>query len=230
MTGGSDMRNSQPMSLAEMASQNPAESTQSNFEQKPVAPIGDGDAKVVARLLEQLKLVFPAWKRSFPTADAEKRAGMEWTRALVDANCTSRDQLARGMRQARMQDIPFFPSPGMFIKWCELTPESIGLPSLSRAFEDAARRRDSHPAVTMAARATRFESQTLTADEYRPVFEQAYMQLVRRAMAGEDLEAEILKALPTREQIKHPPEYYREIGLDRVKSLKSSLKIGKRHE
>ena len=190
------------------------------------APIGDNDARVVARLLEQLKLVFPAWKRAFPTADAEKRAGMEWTRALVDANCTSRDQLARGMQQARMQDIPFFPSPGRFIKWCELTPESLGLPSMEQAFEDAARRRNSHPAVTLAARATRFEAQTLTADEYRPVFEQAYMQLVRRAMGGEDLEAEILKALPTRDQINHSPELYREIGLKHIASLKRLI-VGK---
>lgn len=222
------MRNSQPMSLATLVNQGglTSQSDNSHVNRGP-APISDSDAAAVGRLLEQLKIVFPAWKRAFPTAEAEKRAGMEWTRALVDANCTSREQLARGMAKARAQDMPFFPSPGTFIKWCELTPESMGLPSMKQAFEDAARRRNSHPAVALAARATRFEAQTLSAEEYRPVFEQAYSQLVRRVMAGDDLESEVLKALPTREQIKHSPEYYRETGLKHAARLKRMIRGGK---
>jgi hypothetical protein len=178
------------------------------------------DREVVSGVFAQLQSIFPAWKHAFPTDERLASAKREFAKALIENGITSLEQIARGMRQARAQDIPFFPAPGMFIKWCELTPESMGLPSLAQAFDDAARRRISHPAVTLAARATRFEAQTLTADEYRPVFEQAYMQLVRRVMDGEDLEAEILKALPTREQIKHSPEHYRETGLKNIARLK----------
>lgn len=220
------MRNSQPMSLTQLASRQPLATAGDNalaHANRGPAPISDTDAQVVNKLLEQLKLVFPAWKRAFPNLDAEKRAGMEWTRALVDADCTSREQLARGMKQARMQDIPFFPSPGMFIKWCELTPESLGLPTVAIAIMEVARQRFSHPAVELAWKATRFESQTLSEADYRPVFARAYEIQVRRVLNGEDLQAEILKALPTREQVAHSPEYYREVGLKRLAEVKARL-------
>ena len=80
--------------------------------------------------------------------------------------------------------------------------------------------------MVIAARATRFERQTLTADEYRKVFAQAYDQVVRRVMAGEDIEAEVLKGLPTREQIRHSPEFYQQAGQRGVASLKALFKRG----
>lgn len=215
------MRHSQPMSL-DTLSHRPALQQQAATGNRPA--MTEHDARVVNTLLAQLKIIFPAWGKAFPTAQAEQRANQEWTKALVEANCTRRDQLERGMRVARQQDIPFFPSPGMFIKWCELTPESLGLPSVDQAFDDVARRRRSHPAVVLAARATRFERQTLTADEYRPVFAQAYEQLVRRLMAGEDLDAELHKALPSREQVTHSPEYYHQTGRQGVAKLKALLR------
>lgn len=186
----------------------------------------DHDSQMVSMLFEQLKIVFPAWKLAFPTDDAQRRALAEWTRALVDAECTSREQLQLGMRVAREQEIPFFPSTGMFIKWCQITPESLGLPTVDQALADVVRHRNSHPAVVIAARATRFERQTLTADEYRKVFAQAYDQVVRRVMAGEDIEAEVLKGLPTREQIRHSPEFYQQAGQRGVASLKALFKRG----
>lgn len=192
----------------------------------PQRVLTDHDSQMVSMLFEQLKIVFPAWKHAFPTDDAQRRALAEWTRALVDAECTSREQLQLGMRVAREQEIPFFPSTGMFIKWCQITPESLGLPMVDQALADVVRHRKSHPAVVIAARATRFERQTLTADEYRKVFAQAYDQVVRRVMAGEDIEAEVLKGLPTREQIRHSPEFYQQAGQRGVASLKALFKRG----
>ncbi|WP_176733578.1 replication protein P [Aeromonas hydrophila] len=188
--------------------------------------VTDHDSQTVSMLFEQLKIVFPAWKHAFPTDDSQRRALAEWTRALVDANCTSREQLQLGMRVAREQEVPFFPSTGMFIKWCQITPETLGLPSIDQALADVSRHRKSHPAVVIAARATRFERQTLTADEYRKVFAQAYDQVVRRVMAGEDIDAEVLKGLPTREHIQHSPEFYQQAGQRGVASLKALFKRG----
>jgi hypothetical protein len=56
------------------------------------------------------------------------------------------------------------------------------------------------------------------------VFEQAYEQLLHRVMAEEDLSLEIRKALPTREQIKHSPEYYQETGGRGIEMLKRVFK------
>ncbi|HHQ4501825.1 TPA: replication protein P [Aeromonas veronii] len=192
----------------------------------PQRALTDHDSQMVSLLFEQLKIVFPAWRHAFPSDDSQRRALAEWTRALVDADCTCREQLQLGMRVAREQEIPFFPSTGMFIKWCQITPEALGLPTVDQALADVARHRKSHPAVVIAARATRFERQTLTADEYRKVFAQAYDQVVRRVMAGEDIEAEVLKGLPTREQIQHNPEFYQQAGLRGVARLKALFKRG----
>ena len=192
----------------------------------PQRALTDHDSQMVSMLFEQLKIVFPAWRHAFPSDDSQRRALAEWTRALVDADCTSREQLQLGMRVAREQEIPFFPSTGMFIKWCQITPEALGLPTVDQALADVARHRKSHPAVVIAARATRFERQTLTADEYRKVFAQAYDQVVRRVMAGEDIEAEVLKGLPTREQIQHNPEFYQQAGQRGVATLKALFKRG----
>ncbi|MGL4756138.1 MAG: replication protein P [Aeromonadaceae bacterium] len=192
----------------------------------PQRALTDHDSQMVSLLFEQLKIVFPAWRHAFPSDDSQRRALAEWTRALVDADCTSREQLQLGMRVAREQEIPFFPSTGMFIKWCQITPEALGLPTVDQALADVSRHRKSHPAVVLAARATRFERQTLTADEYRKVFAQAYDQVVRRVMAGEDIEAEVLKGLPTREQIQHNPEFYQQAGQRGVARLKALFKCG----
>ncbi|MCD8547140.1 MAG: hypothetical protein LRY38_01535 [Aeromonadaceae bacterium] len=188
------------------------------------APISDNDARTVAMMFEQLKIVFPAWKHAFPTEQAQRRALAEWTRALVDAGCTSREQLQLGMQVARQQTIPFFPAPGMFIQWCEMTPEALGLPTVDQALADIARHRKTHPAVVLAARATKWERQTLSADKYREVFAQAYEQLLRRVVKGEDLAAEVLKGLPTQSQIQHSPEFYQQAGQRGVASLKALLR------
>ncbi|MGN5187217.1 replication protein P [Aeromonas veronii] len=192
-------------------------------------PLTDRDSKMVATLFEQLKAVFPAWKQAFPTDDHQRRALAEWTRAMVDAGCTSREQLQLGMRIARSHGGDFFPSTSKFIKWCEVTPESLGLPTLDSALVEVRTRRFTHPAVELAAKATSWERQTLSADAYRAVFDQAYAQLVRRMMAGEDLNAEVMKGLPTRAQIQHSPEFYQQTGKRAVANLKKLFKRGGDH-
>jgi hypothetical protein len=187
-------------------------------------PLTEHDTRTVSRLLEQLKAVFPAWQRAYPTEEQQRSALAEWTRALVDAGCTSREQLQLGMRVARSKPHPWIPSTGEFIQWCQFTPESLGLPTLDSALREVACRRFSHPAVELAARATSWECKTLTMEQYRPVFEQAYQQLVRRVSAGEDLTAEVLKGLPAREQIQHSAEFYQEVGKRGVEGLKALLK------
>lgn len=196
------------------------------YENHQPRELSERDTQVVTLLFNQLKVVFPAWQRAFPTPESQARALREWTLALIEAKCTSAQKLEMGMRKAREQDIPFFPSPGQFIKWCEITPEALGLPTVDQALHDISRHRKSHPAVVLAARATKWERQTLTADQYRDVFSQAYEQLLRRVVNGDDLGAEVLKGLPTKSQIQHNPEYYHEAGKRGVSALKAMFKRG----
>lgn len=188
-------------------------------ERKPVA-ISTNDARVVNTVFDRLQVIFPAWQRAFPTPEALKSARQEWTKALVEAGVVTEQALAIGFRAAREKDIPFFPSPGMFIKWCQPSPEALGLPSVPQALNDIARHKETHPAVILAARATRFERSTLTAAEYEPVFARHYEILVKRVLAGEDLSVEVPKALPSQQDITHSPEFYVEAGKRGVASLK----------
>lgn len=194
-------------------------------ERKPMA-ISERDAEIVNTAFDRLQVIFPAWQRSFPTPESLKAARSEWTKALVEADCVSDHQLAHGFRIAREQNIPFFPSPGMFVKWCQPTPESLGMPTVEQALSEVARHRSSHPAVVLAARATRFERETLSAIEYAPVFSRAYELLVNRVLRGEDLSAEVLKGLPAKTQIQHSPEFYQQSGLRGVSKLKALFKRG----
>lgn len=189
--------------------------------------ITQADAQVVNGMFEQLKAIFPAWQRSFPTPEALDSARKEWTKALVEAGVASEQSLQFGLRAARSKNIPFFPSPGMFISWCQPTPESLGMPTVEQALSEVARHRSSHPAVVLAARATRFERETLSAIEYAPVFSRAYELLMNRVLRGEDLSAEVLKGLPAKTQIQHSPEFYHQSGLRGVSKLKALFKRGK---
>ena len=193
-------------------------------EQKKAIELSENDKKTVNSVLERLQISFPAWRVAFPTERAWMLAKQEWMMALVNAGCVTEEMLSLGFKKARESDTPYFPSPGMFIKWCQLSPESFGMPTLEQALYEVSRHKASHPAVTLAAKATRFERETLSASEYKPVFERAYDLLVGRVMRGEDLGAEILKALPTQDQIKHSPEFYQETGQRGVSSLKALFK------
>ena len=194
-------------------------------ERKPVA-ISANDARVVNTVFDRLQVIFPAWQRAFPTPEALKSARQEWTKALVEAGVVTEQALAIGFRVAREKDIPFFPSPGMFIKWCQPTPEALGMPSVEQALHEVSRHRASHPAVVLAARATRFERETLSFSEYAPVFERAYEHLVRRVMSGDDINADVVKALPAKGRIIEPWEKYQARGLSGTKHLKSLFKRG----
>ena len=192
---------------------------------KPVA-ISERDAAIVNQVFDRLQVIFPAWQRAFPTKDSLSAARKEWTKALVEADCVSDQQLNLGFKSARERDIPFFPSPGMFVKWCQPTPESIGMPTVEQALYEISRHKSSHPAVTLAAKATRFERENLSAIEYAPVFTRHYEVLVRRVMAGEDLSAEVPKALPKREDVKISPEEKKRIAAKWGPKIRELLKKG----
>ncbi len=188
------------------------------------ASMSKGDAELINGVFEQMKAIFPAWQRAFPLPKAEAAAKKEWTKALIESGITTEQQIKFGLQQARGQNLPFFPSPGQFISWCKPTPEMFGLPSVEMALMDVARHRSTHPAVVLAARSTKWERQTLSAEEYKAVFERAYEQLVRRVMAGEDLNCEVMKALPTKDQIKHSPEFYHEAGQRGLEKLRAAMR------
>lgn len=191
---------------------------------EPVRQISDGDRIVINKVFEKLCLIFPAWKVAFPTEAAAKSAKKEWFKALSESGTVTPEQFALGFKAAREKNLPFFPSPGMFIEWCKLTPESLGLPSVDEAYVNVCRRRETHPAAILAAKSTRFERETLAEPEYRKVFTSAYMQIVERLMRGEKVDLEVKKAITN--EATHSSEYYQETGKRGAANLKKLFRKG----
>ena len=83
-------------------------------------------------MFKALKLTFPAWRQNFKTENEYIQTKAMWLKVLIDEKITSPDEIARGLKCARLHDSPFFPSIGQFIKWTQ--PEEIEAP---RIHEDA---------------------------------------------------------------------------------------------
>lgn len=79
-------------------------------------------AQIINLVFSKLKAISPAWKSAMPTVDVENAAKAEWLIGLVESKITSKEQLERGFRGARLSQSPFFPSCGQFIMWCKPNP------------------------------------------------------------------------------------------------------------
>ncbi|MDG6880965.1 Replication protein P [Phocoenobacter uteri] len=80
-------------------------------------------------LFNELRGAFPAWRNAFKTKDEYNNFRKVWLETLLEENITP-EQLQAGLRQAKLSESPFFPSVGMFIKWCrEQGYSNYGLPS-----------------------------------------------------------------------------------------------------
>lgn len=82
------------------------------------APIDDSAKRLVDKVFEQLKSIFPAWQYAWKDAKAIDAAKIEWTKAFMESNVRSVDQLKEGFKHARASESDFLPSSGKFIQWC----------------------------------------------------------------------------------------------------------------
>ncbi|EKF9762309.1 MULTISPECIES: replication protein P [Shewanella] len=192
-------------------------------------------ASVINHLFSELQSCFPAWRQTFTSKadiDAAKRV---WARGLVEAGIHSEQQLQWGLRKARRSESPFWPSVGQFIKWCQPDPASYGLPNSRQAYLEACRNAHrlsemtneewSHAAVYVALKNTgTFDIRNRKEAETWPIFERNYEIAVRRALAGEDLNVEIPKALPPRPA---PRPVDPEVAKQHLERLKRCLRAGK---
>lgn len=86
-------------------------------------------ARFVDRLFTRLKAIFPAWKSAFASENDYNEAKIIWLEALVNNGITTAEQFKQGIVQAEKSAIPFFPSVGQFIAWCNVVDYSVlGLP------------------------------------------------------------------------------------------------------
>lgn len=212
--------------------------TQSYFcevESKPDCDQLQAAARIINILFAELQSCFPAWKVTFPSKSDVNAAKRTWTKGLLEAGITTEQQLKYGLRKARQVDSPFWPSLGQFTKWCQPDPADYGLPNTRQAYLEACRNAHrltemkydewSHPAVYIALKNTgTFDIRNRPAAETWPIFKRNYEIATRRAFVGEDLNAEIPKALPPRPT---PRPVDPEVAKQHLELLKKMLKGGK---
>ncbi|MCX4072432.1 replication protein P [Aeromonas caviae] len=163
------------------------------------------DLTVMAKLFEQLKIIFPAWHTAWPTERQQQSARMEWLKAFGENGIATREQLGRGLTKARAHNSDFLPSVGTFIAWCKVSATDLCLPDADEAARMASRRDPLAPAaVKLAARACKWLSSNARADEWGKEFKRKYAELVERAAKGGDLDAE-WQAIKGQKGIEHKP-------------------------
>ncbi len=188
--------------------------------------IDQGTASVVNKLFVELQSIFPAWKQAWPTTEALDAAKKSWIKGFMAAGINSLEQIRFGIQQCRKSGGDFAPSVGRFIRWCEPTPEMMGLPDAAKAYREAcanahpaANRQWSHPAVHHAACETGFyELASLPEERSRKLFDRNYAITVRMVMTGETLR-EIPLALPETVTVCTP-----EVGLAAIAALRAKVK------
>lgn len=157
--------------------------------------IDERTAQVVNEIFRELQAIFPAWKQAWPDRQALDAARKTWIKGLAEAGVTDLDQVRFGLRQARKSSTDFIPNVGKFIAWCTPTPESLGLPSVEQAFDQALRGECRSGVVKAAVRLTgsydlRCSNGSDTALKRR--FESNYLEMVGRWRDGKSLDAPML--------------------------------------
>ncbi|WP_439259505.1 replication protein P [Lonepinella sp. BR2930] len=90
--------------------------------------VSDLMARAIERLFVNLKRIFPAWKSAFESDDEYAETKALWLETLAE-NHISLEQLKAGLEQAKLSESPFFPSVGLFMKWCKQGYNPHGLPT-----------------------------------------------------------------------------------------------------
>jgi hypothetical protein len=189
---------------------------------QPPRSVDPGTASVVNSLFAELQCIFPAWKQAWPDEDSLKAAKRSWIKGFMAAGINSLEQIRFGIQQCRQSGGEFAPSVGRFIKWCEPTPEMLGLPDAAKAYREAcanahpaADRKWTHPAVHHAACETGFyELANLTEERSRALFDRNYAITVRMVLTGQPLR-EIPLALPEAVTVRTP-----EVGRANLQKLR----------
>ncbi|UVM65057.1 Replication protein P [Pseudomonas sp. B21-009] len=169
----------------------------------PVIPVTarqlpPGTTEVVNALFKELQAIFPAWKQAWPDNEALNAAKRSWVKAFIAAEINTLEQIRYGLLNCRQFGGDFAPSVGKFIKWCQPTPEMLGIPSHDRAFREALEnshpsradnRTWSHPAVRHAA--LQCELHNLAdqiSEKASKIFDRAYDITIRLLVQGKPLE------------------------------------------
>ena len=111
-----------------------------NHQEKPV--IDEFAKGIINRVFDNLAIIFPGWQYNWKTQDQIDGAKREWTKAFIENDICTMEQISHGFSKARKSETNFLPSCGVFISWCTPSPEDLGYPSEAKALEQCVTHRN----------------------------------------------------------------------------------------
>lgn len=96
---------------------------------------------VINKVFKELSLILPAWQYAWKSDDPQNpdkvlnAAKQQWTKAFIENDICTVEQISHGFAKARKYESDFVPSCGKFISWCTPSPEDLGYPSEQKALE-----------------------------------------------------------------------------------------------
>lgn len=103
--------------------------------------VDDFAKNVINKVFKELALILPAWQYAWKSDDPQNpdkvlnAAKQQWTKAFIENNICTVEQISHGFAKARKYESDFVPSCGKFISWCTPSPEDLGYPSEAKALE-----------------------------------------------------------------------------------------------
>lgn len=103
---------------------------------------------VINKVFKELALILPAWQYTWKSDDPQNpdkvlnAAKQQWTKAFIENNINTVEQISLGFAKARKYESDFVPSCGKFISWCTPSPEDLGYPSEQKALEQCVTHRN----------------------------------------------------------------------------------------
>lgn len=194
------------------------------------------EQKVVDRLFDRLKEIFPKWREIWQTDGEVKAAKRQWTKSLVKHGVADVQMIQMGIESARESGWVRPPSPGQFVKWCiESAKEKAGIPSkenavsqimaIARKSDHARKRAQLCPAMYQVSRFIDwYDFRRLNAEDASKAISRAYDQMVEHWRSGRPFaEQPTMLEHGNPSGVTHTKEG-REAGLERIRKLKESLK------
>lgn len=192
---------------------------------------------IVDMFFDEIRATFPAAIsaiRSQEDLNATKRV---YFKGFIEHRINTLQLLETGLKRARMQKTPFLPTVAQFAEWCHLAPaEMFGLSdvrtSYSKAFRYATEsyivgnssiiKADIYT-ILLATNVGLSVLRDYSEKDSYPIFEHHYEVLLNRLRNGEDITADVPKAIPAPGKTSYVPEA-EEIRKAKAAALRSLLK------
>ncbi len=119
----------------------------------------------------------------------------QWFRVFTDEKLTDMTRVNWGIKRCRIESPINTPTLGQFLKWCEPTPEQLGVPDVEKAYTEAVQnsypgceKKWTHQAIYHAWKmCNTFDLSNLPKKSTFPVFERNYEITIRMLARNEPL-------------------------------------------